>query len=43
MYPNGITNVYSIKANKIVCKIPGDTLRVIIIAAKKIKDTKISV
>ena len=39
MYPNGITNIYSIKANKIVCKIPGDILRVTIIAAKKTAPT----
>ena len=43
MYPIGITNTYSIKANNKVCIIPGDILRVIIIAAKKIKDTKTSV
>jgi len=43
MYPRGITNTYSIKANNKVCKIPAGIVNVSNIAIKKIKDTKTSV
>ena len=43
MYPNGITNIYSINANKVLSKMPGDIFNIRIIAIKKIQDTKTSV
>ena len=43
MYPNGIINIYSINANKVFSKIPGDIFNVSIIAIKKIHEKKTSV
>ena len=40
MYPNGIINIYSINANKVFSKIPGDIFNVSIIAIKKIHAKK---
>ena len=38
MYPKGIINIYSINANKVLSKIPGDIFNVSIIAIKKIHE-----
>ena len=43
MYPSGIINIYSINANKVFSKIPGDIFNVRNIAKKKIHDIKTSV
>ena len=42
MYPKGIINIYSINANKVFSKIPGDIFNVSIIAIKKIHEKKTS-
>ena len=43
MYPKGIINIYSINANKVFSKIPGDIFNVSVIAIKKIHEKKTSV